>query len=241
MNDLASSIREHGVISPIVVNMDPDGRYMIIAGERRYRAAKMAGLSAIPAVVKEYSEREIREISLIENLQREDLNPIEAADAMKQLMDEYHLTQEELANRLGKSRPAIANTLRLLTLSSEVVALVRDGKLSSGHARTLVPVPKEDQGKLAEECVKNAWSVREMERAVKQFLNPPEVLAREKEKKNTLANAELTHLVERLRTSFRTKVSLIGTDKKGRIYIDYYSRDDLDRISEILDIVDRQE
>ena len=229
LNDLASSIREHGVI------------YMIIAGERRYRAAKMAGLESIPAVVKDYTEREIREISLIENLQREDLNPIEAADAMKQLMDEYHLTQEELANRLGKSRPAIANTLRLLTLSSEVVALVREGKLSSGHARTLVPVPKEAQGKLAEECVKNGWSVREMERAVKQFLNPPEVLAREKEKKNTLANAELTHLVERLRTSFRTKVSLIGTDKKGRIYIDYYSRDDLDRISEILDIIDRQE
>ena len=233
LNDLASSIREHGVISPIVVNAAPDGRYMIIAGERRYRAAGMAGLTAIPAVVKEYSERE--------NLQREDLNPIEAADAMKQLMDEYHLTQEELANRLGKSRPAIANTLRLLTLAPEVVSLVRDGKLSSGHARTLVPVPKEDQGKLAEECVKNGWSVREMERAVKQFLNPPEVLAREKEKKNTLANAELTHLVERLRTSFRTKVSLIGTDKKGRIYIDYYSRDDLDRISEILDIIDRQE
>ena len=241
LNDLASSIREHGVISPIVVNAAPDGRYMIIAGERRYRAAGMAGLTAIPAVVKEYSEREIREISLIENLQREDLNPIEAADAMKQLMDEYHLTQEELANRLGKSRPAIANTLRLLTLAPEVVSLVRDGKLSSGHARTLVPVPKEDQGKLAEECVKNGWSVREMERAVKQFFNPPEVLAREKEKKNTLANAELTHLVERLRTSFRTKVSLIGTDKKGRIYIDYYSRDDLDRISEILDIIDRQE
>ena len=241
LNDLANSIREHGVISPIVVNMDPDGRYMIIAGERRYRAAKVAGLETIPAVIKEYSEREIREVSLIENLQREDLNPIEAADAMKQLMDECHLTQEELANRLGKSRPAIANTLRLLTLSPEVVALVRDGKLSSGHARTLVPVPKEAQGKLAEECVKNAWSVREMERAVKQFLNPPEVLAREKEKKNTLANAELTHLVERLRGSFRTKVSLIGTDKKGRIYIDYYSRDDLDRISEILDIIDRQE
>ena len=172
LNDLASSIREHGVISPIVVNAAPDGRYMIIAGERRYRAAGMAGLTAIPAVVKEYSEREIREISLIENLQREDLNPIEAADAMKQLMDEYHLTQEELANRLGKSRPAIANTLRLLTLAPEVVSLVRDGKLSSGHARTLVPVPKEDQGKLAEECVKNGWSVREMERAVKQFLNP---------------------------------------------------------------------
>lgn len=241
LNDLANSIREHGVISPIVVNGNPDGTYMIIAGERRYRAAIMAGLETIPAVIKEYTEREVREISLIENLQREDLNPIEAADAMKQLMDEYNLTQEELAIRLGKSRPAIANTLRLLTLSGEVIALVREGKLSSGHARTLVPVPKDAQLALATECIKNAWSVREMERAVKQFLNPPEVLEKEKEKKNTQMTAELTHFVERLRNTFKTKVSLMGSDKKGRIYIDYYTRDDLDRICEILDIIDREE
>lgn len=239
--DLTNSIREHGVISPIVVNRNPDGTFMIIAGERRYRAAKNAGLETIPAVVKEYDERKIQEISLIENLQREDLNPIEAAFGMKRLMEEFSLTQEVLAERLGKSRPAIANTLRLLTLSEEVIALVREGKLSSGHARTLVPVPKENQGEIARECVKEGWSVREAERAVKQFLNPPEVLNREKETKNALANAELKHLVERLRTSFKTKVSLIGTEKKGRIYIDYYSRDDLDRIYEMLDIIDRQE
>ena len=241
MADLTNSVREHGVISPIVVNRNPDGTFMIIAGERRYRAAKEAGLQTIPAVVKEYGEREIQEISLIENLQREDLNPIEAAEGMKRLMEEYSLTQEELAERLGKSRPAIANTLRLLSLDGEVVDLVREGKLSSGHARTLVPVPKSEQGELARECVKNGWSVRETERAVRQYLNPPEVLAREKEKKTAVANAELTRFVERMRTTFRTKVSLIGTDKKGRIYIDYYTRDDLDRICEILDIVDRQE
>ncbi len=239
--DLTNSIKEHGVISPIVVNRNSDGTYMIIAGERRYRAAKNAGLESIPAVIKELDDREIQEISLIENLQREDLNPIEAAFGMKKLMEEYNLTQEVLAERLGKSRPAIANTLRLLTLSSEVIDLVRDGKLSSGHARTLVPVPAEKQGELARECVKEGWSVREMERAVKQFLNPPEVLSKEKERKNALASAELTHLVERMRGTFKTKVSLIGTDKKGRIYIDYYTRDDLDRICEILDIVDREE
>lgn len=239
--DLTNSIKEHGVISPIVVNRNKDGTFMIIAGERRYRAAKNAGLTTIPAVVKDYDERKIQEVSLIENLQREDLNPIEAAYGMKKLMEEFSLTQEVLAERLGKSRPAIANTLRLLTLSEEVIALVRDGKLSSGHARTLVPVPKENQGELARECVKEGWSVREAERAVKQFLNPPEVLNKEKETKNALANAELKHLVERLRTSFKTKVSLIGTEKKGRIYIDYYSRDDLDRIYEMLDIIDRQE
>lgn len=241
LNDLANSIKEHGVIMPLVVNKAPGGRYMIIAGERRYRAALRAGLTKVPVIVKELDEREVQEISLIENLQREDLNPIEAAYGMKRLMEEFSLTQEVLAERLGKSRPAIANTLRLLTLSEEVVALVREGKLSSGHARTLVTVPQESQGGLARECVKNGWSVREMERAVKQFLNPPEVLAKEKEKKNALASAELKHLVERMRGTFRTKVSLIGTDKKGRIYIDYYTRDDLERISEILDVLDRME
>ncbi len=241
MNDLANSIREHGIISPLVVNKNPDGTYMIIAGERRYRAAIKAGLSKVPVIVKELGEKEIQEISLIENLQREDLNPIEAAYGMKRLMEEFGLTQEQLAERLGKSRPAIANTLRLLTLAEEVVALVREGKLSSGHARTLVPVAKEEQLPLAEECVKSGWSVREMERAVKQYLNPPEVINKEKAEKNALANAELKHLVERLRSTLKTKVSLIGTDKKGRIYIDYYTRDDLDRISEILDILDRME
>ena len=238
--DLMNSIKEHGIINPIVVTQKGE-RYMIIAGERRYRAALMAGLEKVPVIVKDYTEKEIQEISLIENLQREDLNPIEAAYGMKKLMDEYKLTQEVLAERLGKSRPAIANTLRLLTLDAKVIDLVREGKLSSGHARTLVPVPREEQASLAAECVKSGWSVREAERAVKQYLNPPEVIAREREKKAAFASVELKHLVERLRQAFKTKVSLIGTDKKGRIYIDYYSRDDLDRLSEILDIIDRQE
>ena len=238
MNDLANSVREHGIISPIVVNRQPDGGYMIIAGERRYRAAKLAGLKTVPVIVREYTEREIQEISLIENLQREDLNPIEAAFGMKRLMEEFSLTQEQLAERLGKSRPAIANTLRLLSLAEEVIDLVRQGKLSAGHARTLVPVPKEEQTALAQAFVKEGWSVREAERAVKQHLNPPEVLAKDKDKKNALMGAELKHLVERLRSTFKTKVSLIGTEKKGRIYIDYYTRDDLDRIYEFLDIID---
>lgn len=240
MNDLANSVKEHGVIMPLVVNRKPDGRYMIIAGERRYRAALMAGLERVPVVIKDYTEREIQEISLIENLQREDLNPIEAAYGMKRLMDEFELTQEALAERLGKSRPAIANTLRLLTLSEEVIALVQEGKLSSGHARTLVAVPKEAQGELARRFVKDELSVRDAERAVKAYLNPPEVLRKEKEAKNAQTSVELKYLVDRLRDTLKTKVSLIGTDKKGRIYIDYYTRDDLDRISELLDIIDRQ-
>lgn len=240
LNDLAVSIKEHGVIMPLIVNKCPDQRYMIIAGERRYRAALIAGLVTVPAIVKEYDQKTIQEIALIENLQREDLNPIEAAYGMKRLMEEHNLTQEVLAERLGKSRPAIANTLRLLTLSESVIALVREGKLSSGHARTLVPVPKDEQEALARECIKNGWSVREMERAVKAYLNPPDVLAGKKAQKSAQTSVELKYLIERMRSSFGTKVSLIGTDKKGRIYIDYYTRDDLDRLSEILDILERQ-
>ncbi len=236
--ELARSIKEHGVIMPLVVVRSDGGKYMIVAGERRYRAAIRAGLSAVPVIVKELDEKEVQEISLIENLQREDLNPIEAAYGMKRLMEEFSMTQEGLSEKLGKSRPAIANTLRLLTLSDAVIALVRDGKLSSGHARTLVTVPADEQEEIALTCVKEGWSVREMERAVKAMLNPPEVLAKDKEKKNALASAELKHLVERLRGAFGTKVSLIGTDKKGRIYIDYYTRDDLQRLSEILDLLD---
>jgi ParB family chromosome partitioning protein len=200
----------------------------------------MAGLKMMPAVVRNYTEREIKEISLIENLQREDLNPIEAASAMKQLMVDYKLTQDELAERIGKSRPAVANSLRLLSLTPEVVSLVAEGKLSAGHARTLVPLAAEDQLSFANDAVKSGMSVRELEKKVRAYNIAPEVLEERKKKKKALASIELKTLIERMRFAFRTKVSLIGNDKKGRIYIDYYSRDDLDRISEILDIIDKQ-
>ncbi|MDE7454028.1 MAG: ParB/RepB/Spo0J family partition protein [Clostridia bacterium] len=240
LNELAESIKQHGVIMPIVVNDNGDGTYMIIAGERRFRASKLAGQKTIPVVVRKYNEREIKEISLIENLQREDLNPIEAATAMKALMNDYKLTQDELAERIGKSRPAIANTLRLLNLCPEVTALVAEGKLSAGHARTIVLLPPPQQIEFANDAVKNQMSVRELEKKVRAYSIPPEVLEAKKTKKRALASVELKQLIERMRFTFRTKVSLIGTDKKGRIYIDYFSRDDLDRISEILDIVDKQ-
>lgn len=241
LKELADSITKHGVIMPIVVNDNNDGTYMIIAGERRYRASLLAGKTTIPVIVRSYSEREIKEISLIENLQREDLNPIEAATAMKQLMTDYHLTQDELAERIGKSRPAVSNTLRLLTLAPEVISYVADGRLSAGHARTLVTLAPEDQIKFASDAVKAATSVRELEKKVRAFNTPPEVLAAKKSKKRAIASVELKELVERMRYTFRTKVSLIGGDTKGRIYIDYYSRDDLDRIVEILDIIDKQQ
>ena len=240
LRELADSIKKHGVIMPIVVNDDRSGRFMIIAGERRFRAAKLAGLKEIPVVIRNYSKREIKEISLIENLQREDLNPIEAAAAMKQLMVEYKLTQDELAERIGKSRPAIANTLRLLSLTPEVMQLVAESKLSAGHARTLVPLAAEDQITFASDAVKSGMSVRELEKKVRSYTISPELLEEKKKKKRALASIELKNLVERMRFAFRTKVSLIGNDQKGRIYIDYYSRDDLDRISEILDIIDKQ-
>ena len=240
LRELADSIRKHGVIMPIVVNDNGDGKYMVIAGERRFRASKLAGKTSIPVVIRRYSDREIKEISLIENLQREDLNPIEAATAMKQLMVDYKLTQDELAERIGKSRPAVANTLRLLNLCPEVMMMVAEGRLSAGHARTIVPLPADEQINFAQEAVKNQSSVRELEKKVRAFNIPPEVLEERKKKKRALASIELKQLVERMRFAFRTKVSLIGTEKKGRIYIDYYSRDDLDRISEILDIIDKQ-
>jgi ParB family chromosome partitioning protein len=240
LRELSDSIKKHGVIMPIVVNDSHDGKYMIIAGERRYRASKMAGLKTIPVVIRNYSEREIKEISLIENLQREDLNPIEAASAMKQLMVDYKLTQDELAERIGKSRPAVANTLRLLSLTPDVVSLVAEGKLSAGHARSLVPLAAEDQITFANDAVKSGMSVRELEKKVRSYNVSPEVLEERRKKKRALASIELKDLVERMRFAFRTKVSLIGSDKKGRIYIDYYSRDDLDRISEILDIIGKQ-
>ena len=240
LGELADSIRKHGMIMPIVVNNATGGKYMIIAGERRFRAAKMAGLTKVPVVVREYSEREIKEISLIENLQREDLNPIEAANAMKQLMDEYRLTQEELAERIGKSRPAVTNTLRLLSLSPEVIAMVSSGRLSAGHARALVTLPEEAQYKLAGDVVRDGLSVRDVERSVRDYFATPEEIADKKDKKKQQISIELGGLIERMRHAFKTKVSLIGNDRKGRIYIDYYNTDDLDRISEIVDLAERE-
>ena len=164
LSELANSIRIHGVISPIILVKQPNGRYMIIAGERRWRAAKKAGLLTIPAIVRNYTPQQVKEISLIENLQREDLNPIETAVAIRQLMDEYRYTQEQVADRIGKSRPAVANTLRLLSLTTPVIEMVASGKLSPGHARCLVVVADaSDQLKLALQGADNRVTVRDFE------------------------------------------------------------------------------
>ncbi len=236
LQELADSIAKHGVIMPIIVNKSGD-RYMIIAGERRFRASKLAGLSTVPVIVKNYTERQIKEISLIENLQREDLNPIEAATAMRSLMDDYGLTQEDLADRIGKSRPAIANTLRLLSLSPEVIKLVANGNLSAGHARALISVPQIDQMKLAENAIKDGASVRDVEKMVKDYFTPPEEKAKKRVKQEL--SLELKELIMDMQRIFGTKVNAIGNDRKGRIYIDYYTRDDLDRLAEILEFVSK--
>jgi len=240
LNELADSIMRHGVIMPIVVNKSGD-KFMIIAGERRYRASKIAGKETIPAVIKEYNAREIKEISLIENLQREDLNPIEAANALKQLMDEFNLTQEELSERIGKSRSAIANTLRLLSLSPDVIKFIANGKLSAGHARALITLPVEVQNSIAVKTVDEGLSVRNVEQAVRDYFNPPEELKKAKKLKTYAEmSLELKDMIGRMQRDFGTKVAAIGNDTKGRIYIDYYTRDDLDRIVDILDLVEKE-
>lgn len=234
LQELANSIKVHGVIQPLVVNDQKDGTYLIIAGERRYRASKLAGLNTVPCIIKDYSEKQIKEISIIENLQREDLNPIESARAIRQLMDEYKMTQEAVSERIGVSRPNIANTLRLLSLCPEVIALVESGKLSAGHARCLIPVQDYNlQIKLAMAASDNRMTVRDLEKAVKNLLKPKDNTS----KQPTEQSIELKELVNEMQRTFSTKVSVIGNDKKGRIYIDYYSRDDLDRIAELIQLL----
>ena len=228
LNELAESIRQHGVIQPIVV-VRMGMRFMIISGERRWRASKLANKTTIPAIIKDYTPQQIKEIAIIENLQREDLNPVEAARASKQLMEEFNMTQEMAADRIGKSRSAIANTLRLLTLDEKVLDLIAKGELSAGHGRALVVIEnKNDQVAIAQKAHDSQMSVRELEKKVKDYLNPKKdekELARKKE-----VCLELKDLVVNMQRAFATKVTAVGNNKKGRICIDYFSGDDLDRI-----------
>ena len=238
LQELANSIKLHGIIQPIVVNKEDDDKYMIIAGERRWRASRIAGLNVVPVVIKNYTEKQVKEVSLIENLQREDLNPIEAARAIKQLMEEYNFTQEAVADRIGKSRSNITNTLRLLTLYPEVVKMVEDGRLSAGHARALVVIEDTNQQiKLARQSADGKMSVRDLEKAVKNVLNPPKKVAT----KVSEQSLELKELIQEMQRVFATKVSAIGNDNKGRIYIDYYSRDDLDRLADMVELLKKKE
>ena len=238
LKELATSIKQYGVVQPILVKKTSNDRYMIVAGERRYRASRMVNLFTIPAIVREYTDAEVKEIALLENIQRQDLNPIETAKAMRELMDVYSWTQEELADRIGKSRSNVANTLRLLNLSSGVLKLVESGKLSSGHARALVVIDDEDiQLKLATLAVEEKITVRDMEQAVKELQEPYEepAPAPKKKKESNTMSIEMKDLIDKMQRKLATKVSVKGNDKKGQIIIDYYNTDDLDRLFQLID------
>ncbi len=235
LNELAQSITSHGIVQPILLKKQGE-RYKIVAGERRFRAAKIAGLSEVPALVKDLSEREINEIALIENLQRVDLNPIEEATAIRELMRDYSLTQEEIASRLGKSRPAIANALRLLNLPDDVIEMVKRGELSQGHARALCGLDDEKIiSEIAEFIVKNNLSVRETETLVKNSKEEKsEQTPTKKEKTNVKLSSEMRQAQDRLAERFGTKVKFKGDEEKGKIVIEYYSKEGLMSLYEML-------
>ena len=222
----------------LAVNEKTDGRFQLLAGDRDFHACVATGNKETPARIYRLSEQNAEVFSVIEKLKAENLPVLEEAYLMKKLISERGLTQDDISALSGRSRPAVANTLRLLTLEPEVLGMIESEQLTAGHARTLVRVPKDKQYAFAEEAVKRGYSVREMERAVKAFLTPPEVLRQENQAKAQAKNEQLKALVERMRTTFRTKVSLVGNDKKGRIYIDYYSPEDLYRFEEYLEMID---
>ncbi len=222
----------------LAVNDKGDGRFQLLAGDRDYHACVATGHKETPARIYRLSEQNAEVFSVIEKLKAENLPVLEEGYLMKKLIAERGLTQDDIAALSGRSRPAIANTLRLLTLEPEVLGLIESGQLTAGHARTLVRVPKDKQYAFASEAVKRGYSVREMERTVKSFLTPPEILKQENQAKANAKSEQLKAFVERMRSVFRTKVSLVGNDKKGRIYIDYYSPEDLFRFEEYLEMLD---
>ena len=228
--DLADSIRQHGIIQPLTVRKLQSGYYQIIAGERRWRAARMAGLTQVPVVVIEADDRKAMELAMIENLQREDLNPMEEAEGYRTLMEQYGLTQEETSQRVGKSRSAVANALRLLHLSDEVRVLVEEGKLSGGHARALVPLTAELQKKAAAAIIKDDLSVRQTELLVKKLTaDKPQEPAKDAGSVDYAAEAA-RELSERLGRPCR----IVTGRKKGRLELEYYGVDDLNALLDAL-------
>jgi ParB family chromosome partitioning protein len=225
LKELAASIREQGVIQPVIVHRAGSG-YELIAGERRWRASRLAGLKTIPALIKEATKRDLLEMALIENIQREDLNALEAAEAYKRLQDEFKLTQEDLAKRVGKERSTVTNFLRILHLPKEIKQELAGGALSMGHAKALLSLERSrDQIQAAALIVKKGLSVREAESLAARLKNPP------KERK-IHQSQELKSLEERLKKSLGTKVSILSKSKGGRIIIEYFSAEELDRILE---------
>lgn len=233
--ELQESIKVHGILQPLILAKRGDG-YIIVAGERRYRAAKAVGMATVPALVKRIDDSLMREISLIENLQREDLNPIEEAEAIDELIRLNGYTQEKLAQRIGKARSSVTNILRLLGLDDEVKELVRQNRLSAGHARALAAVTnREAQVDFAFRAADGEMSVRELEQRIKFFLHPETAPRKLSPKERERLSGEMRAFVDDMKRVFATKVKLVGNESKGRIYIDYFSRDDLERIYELIE------
>lgn len=225
IDELAESIKKYGVIQPIIVSKKNDF-YEIIAGERRWRASKKAGLTDMPCIIREDKERENKEIALIENIQREDLNPIEKARSFKVLMDEYGLTQQELAETLGISRSALANTVRLLNLDEKVIELAIAGKLTEGHCRSLVGIDQEKQYEMAMQIIERGDSVRQTEKIAQRKKNPT--------KRNNKYEAIYRDIEDQFQGFFGNKVKLDAGKRKGKIIIEYTSNDDLERMMELI-------
>lgn len=229
LKELSASIREKGVLQPVIVQRVGDGTFRLIAGERRWRAAALAGLKEIPALIKDVSSQDAIEIALIENIQREELNAIETADAFNRLLKEFHLTQEELSKRVGKDRATIANYLRILRLPTEIKELINNNSILIGHAKALLTLEdRQKQIEAAKEIVKKGLSVREAEVLCKRLSLP----IRPKKKKEK--SPEVEDLEYRLTQSLGTKVKIYHSNKRGKIEIEYYSLDELDRLVEIL-------
>lgn len=230
LTDLSESIKEHGVVQPIIVRQVGNA-YQIIAGERRWRASRLAGKRTIPAIVKDCSNLEVMELALIENLQREDLNSIEEALAYKSLIEEYNMTQEDISKKIGKSRPAIANSLRLLQLPHEIKSMIAEGKMTQGHARALLSIVGEKkQLELAEKIINQQLNVRQIEKLAKDTKHKEKTEVRPDE-----FQIEINQLEERLKATLGTKVTIQHKNNKGRIEIEYYSNEELDRILELLE------
>lgn len=233
LQELADSIKQYGIVEPLIVQ-DRKTHYEIIAGERRWRAAKLAGLKEVPVIVRNYTEQEIVEISLIENIQREDLNPIEEAQAYRRLLTEFHLKQDEVAERVSKSRTAVTNSMRLLKLCDEVQQMIIDDMITTGHARALISIEDpEQQYTIAQKVFDEKLNVRDVEKLVKN-LNKPE-----KAKKEPVADKALEvvyqDLEEKLKQSLGTKVSIASKgDGAGKLEIEFYTHDDLEKITDLL-------
>lgn len=237
LRELADSIREHGIIQPVIAEELPDGSYHIIAGERRTRAARLAGLSRIPVILRKFSDERKLEVALIENIQRENLNPVEEAQAYHRLMSVSNLSQEEIATRVGKNRSTVANSLRLLKLPEDMLSSLATGQITAGHARALLSVLNPaDQRILFGRIVGNALSVREAEQMASE-LNGGSRASQTKEespKPNILKNIEVQNMEQRFIDILGTKVAVKGNLEKGTIEIAYFSRDDLERLYAIL-------